>query len=265
MVIAFLCGCEIIPENERLILTEADPYGNRTHVLLEFTGFRCVNCPTAAETAQTLHGLYGDQLTVVALHPASNPFTQGKYDYTCPAADSIYLFMSGTATTSFPTGNIDMKPINDRWFFDYAEWPAEVSKAMEDSICPPLWIETELDTTNKEISISASFDYYFSSARNAQLALWLVEDSVKGVQAMPDGSVNMEYYHRHVLRAVADDKPFGLPTTPDMMTGHIPLPEECNPDHCTIVALLLDNQDYHILQAYETKLDYSHAMPPVDD
>ena len=43
-----LCACEVIDEAERLIPVETEPQGNRTHVLIEYTGFRCVNCPTAA-------------------------------------------------------------------------------------------------------------------------------------------------------------------------------------------------------------------------
>ena len=265
MVILALCACEVIPENERLIPTEADPNGNRTHVLLEFTGFRCVNCPTAAETARTLQSIYGDKLLVVSLHPATNPFTQGIYDYTCPAADSVYLFMGGTASTPFPTGNIDLTPRNGRWFMDHAEWPATVDEAMKDSICPTLYIQAEADTIERTVCIYATCDYYFSAARDAQLALWLVEDSIQGAQAMPDGSANMEYYHRHVLRAVADDKPFGIPTSPELMRFHMPLPAACNPDKCTIVGLLLDKYDYHILQAYETKLDYIDSMSSGDD
>ena len=265
MVILALCACEVIPENARLIPTEADPNGNRTHVLLEFTGFRCVNCPTAAETARTLQSIYGDKLIVVALHPATNPFTQGLYDYTCPAADSVYLFMGGTASTPFPTGNIDLTQRNEHWFFDHAEWPATVDEAMKDSVCPTLHVQAESDTIERDINIYASCDYYFSVARDALLALWLVEDSIQGAQAMPDGSANMEYYHRHVLRAVADDKPFGIPTSPELMRFHMPLPAACNPDKCTIVGLLLDKYDYHILQAYETKLDYSDSMSSGDD
>ena len=110
-----LCACEVINEADRLIPVPLPIANGRKHVLLEFTGFRCVNCPEAAEKAASLQALYGENLIVIALHPASNPFTQGaaEYDYTCPEADSIYRFMGGTETTPFPTGNIDMQPNRD--------------------------------------------------------------------------------------------------------------------------------------------------------
>jgi len=243
-----LCSCEVIPEGDRLIPVEEKTAGSRTHVLLEFTGFRCVNCPTAAETAQTLHEFYGKQLTVVALHPASNPFTQGKYDYTCPAADSIYQYMGGTASTPFPTGNIDLTPTDGQWFFAPAEWPSQVSRAMEDTVAPYLSLSTITDTVTREVTISALYDL----SAESRLTFWLVEDSIPGAQAMPNGSVSLEYYHRHVLRAVSDEQTMLIP-------------EECRIAHCSIIGLLIDNNNYHILNAYETKLDNSIRVSSMDD
>lgn len=226
LVCCLFVGCEIIDEADRLIPVETMSEGERTHVLLEFTGFRCVNCPSAVETAQSLQSLYGERLIVVALHPASNPFTQGKYDYTCPAADSIYQYMGGSSSTPFPTGNIDMKQVDGRCFFAPPEWPAQLTKAIEE------------ESKEEQAIFRTSY--------------WLVEDSVLGVQAMPDGTIDMNYYHRHVLRAVSEEP-------------NITIPDGCNTAHCTIVKLILDTKDNHILNAYETKLDAIDSMSSMDD
>ena len=103
-----LCACQLIKEEDRLIpLPQPEKASARTHVLIEFTGFKCVNCPTAAELAHELQQLYDTQLIVVAMHPAANPFTQGvaKYDYTCPAADSCYRLCGGDASTCHAGGD----------------------------------------------------------------------------------------------------------------------------------------------------------------
>jgi len=220
MVILTLCACEVINEADRLIPVPLPQSSDHRHVLLEFTGFRCVNCPEAAEKAASLQALYGENLIVIALHPASNPFTQGaaEYDYTCPEADSIYRFMGGTETTPFPTGNIDMKPTENGYLIDHVEWGARLNTAMTDTLWDP-------NTPH-------------------QISYWLVEDSVLGAQIMPDGSTNMNYYHRHVLRAISNE-PIGR------------LPEKCNPAHCSVVTIYTDLNDKHILQAYETPFDLS--------
>ena len=220
IVLAALClaGCELIPDEERYKPVDSRT-GTRCHVLLEFTGFRCVNCPTASDLAQNLQQTYRGQRYVVALHPASNPRTQGKYDYTCPAADSIYQWMGGDASTPFPAGNIDMMPFNGEWFANTNQWPTMVYEAMQ---------ETEIPNPDQ-----------------LKTSYWLVEDSVLGVQAMPDGSVNDHYYHRHVLRGVWDEE------------AAIVVPEGCRREYLSVLKLYLDTKDKHIVQAYETTLDTS--------
>ena len=210
-----LTGCELIPDGERYKPVDSRT-GTRCHVLIEFTGFRCVNCPEASELAQTLQETYEGKLVVVAMHPASNPFTQGKYDYTCPAADSIYQWMGGDASTPFPAGNIDMKPYNGEWFVNSSQWPTMVYEAMQETEIPnPYQLKT---------------------------SYWLVEDSVLGVQAMPEG-VNDHYYHRHVLRGVWEEE------------AAIVVPEGCRREHLSVLKLYIDPKDNHIIQAYETTLD----------
>ena len=210
-----LTGCELIPDEERYKPVDSRT-GTRCHVLIEFTGFRCVNCPAASELAQTLQETYEGKLVVVAMHPASNPFTQGKYDYTCPAADSIYQWMGGDASTPLPAGNIDMKPYNGEWFVNTSLWPTMVYEAMQ---------ETEIPNPDQ-----------------LKTSYWLVEDSVLGVQAMPEG-VNDHYYHRHVLRGVWEEE------------TAIVVPEGCRREHLSVLKLYIDPKDNHIIQAYETTLD----------
>ena len=88
---------------------------------------------------------------------------------------------------------------------------------------------------------------------DATVSYWLVEDSVLGVQAMPDGSVNMEYYHRHMLRDIQADK------------ADLVIPEESNPEHLYLITVYSDPKDNHILQAYEKKLFDGSSMSPMDD
>ena len=52
-----MAGCELIPDEERYKPVDSRT-GTRCHVLLEFTGFRCVNCPAASELAQRLQQTY---------------------------------------------------------------------------------------------------------------------------------------------------------------------------------------------------------------
>ncbi len=213
VTVLLLASCEVIPYEERY-QPVVNGNSERCHVLIEFTGFRCVNCPEASELAQTLQETYEGKLVVVAMHPASNPFTQGKYDYTCPAADSIYRLMGGDASTPFPAGNVDMKPYDGEWFANSSQWPTMVYEAMN---------ETDQLKTN-----------------NLKTCYWVVEDSVLGVQAMSDGSVNDHYYHRHVLRGAWD------------RWEDVQAPDGSQYEHLRLIKLTIDPTDNHIVNAYES-------------
>lgn len=250
-------GCDIIPKDEQLIPVDMGQSA-RKHVLIEFTGFRCVNCPLAAEMAQDLAHNYDGELYVVSLHPASNPFTQGKYDYTCSAADSIYRKMGGDASTPFPTGNVNMQLYQGEWFIDMNEWATAVYSAMRDTISTYIQVSGSIPDSTE--TCQAVGNVHLMPDTQADIAYWLVEDSVLGVQAMPDNTVNMEYYHRHMLRAVANDRPFGTPAEQNN-SYVIDIPDVCNTARLSVLILLLDPTDKHIIQAYEKKLTDFSAIP----
>ena len=201
-----LAGCQVIPEDQQLLpLPQRKPVSNA--LLVEFTGFLCVNCPTAAEEAQSLHETYPDNLVVVAMHPADNHFTQTtlpQYDYTCPEANVYYNYFGGTAATPFPTGTVDFQ----QGWQDYPSWGAAVRSSVIGEKDGEVTVAiTELDA--KQRSFCFSLVVGAGSTLEAQVLLWLVADSVQGAQQMPDGSSNMNYTHRHMLRASVLDDPWG--------------------------------------------------------
>ena len=217
-----LAGCQVIPEDRQLLpLPSAKPVSNA--LLVEFTGFLCVNCPTAAEEAHSLLTEYPDNLIVVAMHPADNHFTQtGKpeYDYTCPEANEYYRYFGGTAVTPFPTGIVDMQ----QGWLEYPSWGTMVRMSVQDKKSGHLIVNiTDINEQQRSFHVSASVfvdepaDEWIDKEMQIEVMLWLVADSVSGAQMMPDGSTNLSYTHRHMLRASLFDNPWG--TYPVIVTG----------------------------------------------
>ena len=67
---SLLAACEVIPAGERdnVIFTPTDSTAlQRTSLLIEYSGWQCVNCPTAAEEAHHLKEQYGENLVVVVM------------------------------------------------------------------------------------------------------------------------------------------------------------------------------------------------------
>ena len=263
LVAILLTACEVIPEGEReeIIFTPSDPTAvKRTSLLIEYSGWQCVNCPTAAEEAHHLKEQYGENLVVVVMHPESNPNTRHNnkpaLNYTCPEADSIYMMMGGTNTTPFPTGNVNLvKDVTKGYFNDFDKWATNISQAY--SSPKPVLIGQEVKGTadSKDIWMAVDITNLDTKAIEATLQVWLTEDSVIGSQKKPSGT-DKNYAHNHLMRASitpiwGDVVPIEAHMTQQVVYEYT-LPEKVVKENCNIVSLVTINGE--VVQAKETRI-----------
>ena len=260
---SFLTACEVIPEGEqnKVIFTPVDSSAvKRTSLLIEYSGWRCVNCPTAAEKAHDLKEQYGENLVVVVMHPASNSNTRygnnQAVNYTCPEADSIYIMMGGTKTTSFPTGNVNMtKNDEEIYFTDDDEWGKYVSQAYATPKSIFLFNEASLIDT-ASIFVAIDITNMDTEYLDATLQVWLTEDSVIGSQMKPEGT-DKNYAHNHLMRASisplwGEQLPIDAHMTQQVVYEYT-LPEKVVKENCNIVALVSVNGE--VVQANEVRVE----------
>lgn len=259
---SLLTACEVIPEGDRdnIIFTPTDPSAiKRTSLLIEYSGWQCVNCPTAAEEAHRLKEQYGENLVVVVMHPESNPNTRHNnkpaLNYTCPEADSIYIMMGGTNTTPFPTGNVNMvKDASTGYFNDYDKWGTLISQAY--AAPKPMLLKAEASAIDTNIVlVTVDVTNLDTQAVDATLQVWLTEDSVIGSQKKPEGT-DKNYAHNHLMRASisplwGENLSLEAQKT-QQMTYEYTLPEKVKKENCNIVAVVSVNGE--VVQATETKI-----------
>ena len=258
-----LAACEVIPvgEREEVIFTPTDPSAVvRSSLLIEYSGWQCVNCPTAAEEAHRLQELYGENLVVVVMHPESNPNTRHNnkpaLNYTCPEADSIYIMMGGTNTTPFPTGNVNMvKEPTKGYFNDYDQWATLVSQAYAAPKPMLLSVEANGYADSRDVWMAVDMTNLDSKAAEVTLQVWLTEDSVIGSQKKPEGT-DKEYAHNHLLRASITPIKGESMVIDAHMTHQIvyeyTLPDKVVKENCNIVAIVSVNGE--VVQAKETRI-----------
>ena len=260
---SLLTSCEVIPagQREEVIFTPTDPSAvKRSSLLIEYSGWQCVNCPTAAEEAHRLKELYGEDLVVVVMHPESNPNTRHNnkpaLNYTCPEADSIYIVMGGTNTTPFPTGNVNMVQVATKGYFqDFDKWGTLISQAY--ATPKPILLSQEVKGTmdSKDINIVVDITNLDTQAIEATLQVWLTEDSVMGSQKKPEGT-DKNYAHNHLLRASisplwGEKLPIDAHMTQQVVYEY-PLPDKVVKENCNIVSLVSVNGE--VVQAKETRI-----------
>ena len=262
VLLLLFSACEVIPGDERdqVIFTPTDSSAvKRTSLLIEYSGWKCVNCPTAAEEAHRLKEQYGEQLVVVVMHPESNPNTRHNnkpaLNYTCPEADSIYIMMGGTNTTPFPTGNLNLVKDEEKGYFnDYDKWATLVSQAY--STPRPILMNQEVSSIadSKEITVTVDITNVDTKVLEATLQVWLTEDSVMGRQ---DGAPDPKNYaHNHLMRAsispIWGNKLMIDAHSTEQMIYQYTLPEKVVNKNCNIVSLVSLNGE--VVQATETKI-----------
>lgn len=263
LAVGLLAACEVIRPGERneVIFTPTDPSAViRTSLLIEYSGWQCVNCPTAAEEAHHLKEQYGENLVVVVMHPESNPNTRHNnkpaLNFTCPEADSIYIMMGGTNTTPFPTGNVNMvKDETKGYFNDYDKWGTQVSQAYATPKPMLLALEVQGNTDTQDIWMAIDITNLDTKATDATLQVWVTEDSVIGSQKKPSGT-DKNYAHNHLMRAsitpIWGDKISMNAHMTQQVVYEYTLPEKVVKENCNIVALVSVNGE--VVQATESKI-----------
>lgn len=262
---SLLTACEVIPagEREEIIFTPTNPNAvKRTSLLIEYSGWLCVNCPTAAEEAHHLKEQYGENLVVVVMHPESNPNTRHNnkpaLDYTCPEADSIYTMMGGTNTTPFPTGSVNMLKNDTKGYFsDYDNWGTLISQAYAAPKPVILSHDAYGYTDSRYIWMAVDITNLDSLPIDATLHVWLTEDSIVGSQKKPEGT-DKNYVHNHLMRASitpiwGEAQPIDAHMTQQVVYEYT-LPDKVVKENCNIVSIISVNGE--VIQAHETKIKF---------
>ena len=241
--------------NDRFVETEKGEATNKKVLLVDFTGWQCINCPNAAETAAKIISGSDERVIVVSMHPDIISFTDPKAkgpDFrSAYASEYLTKIAGGSSSTPLPSGVIDNVMFGGSCLQDFENWSYCANQRL--MLSSDYSIELTGDTEKchvKVTNLNAATD-------NIGLMLWLLEDSIVAPQKQPDGTTLPEYTHRHVFRKslLSED---GLYAE----IGHISESVECNEEielpemigeHFIVVAAVvrLKDETCEVLQVEE--------------
>lgn len=195
-------SCSNIDEGDRLIYVKPAEVG-RAILIEDFTGQKCINCPTGTEIINGIVETYGeDNVIAVGIHSgplgfAGNSKTPGLMTDT---GNEYYTRWDKENKMGQPWVIFNRKTSPDS---HYNNWAAMVGTIISEKANLSVKIANAYDAATRTLTTTVGVDGVNGTV-NGKLQVWIVEDGVKALQMMPDGKPNKEYMHNHVFRAAVN-------------------------------------------------------------
>lgn len=236
-------SCSNIDEGDRLIYVKPAEVG-RAILIEDFTGQRCINCPTGTEIINGIVDTYGeDNVIAVGIHSgplgfAGNSKTVGLMTDT---GNEYYTRWDKENKMGQPWVIFNRKTSPDS---HYNNWAAMVGLIISEKANLSVNIANAYDAASRTLTTTVGADGVNGTV-NGKLQVWIVEDGVKALQMMPDGSANKEYVHNHVFRAAVNGTWGEDVTVKEGETTtkqyQYKLPETWNADNIAVVAFVYND------------------------
>lgn len=258
VILVGMISCQVIKPEDRYLKMEDAEVGERNVVLMDFTGWQCVNCPNAAEVANGLITRYGSHVIVVSMHPKGSTFTEpgtSGPDFATDEAMNYLKAYGGSVSTSLPTGIVDGQQYDGSYFLNYQSWAGAVTDRLKVDV--EYSMEMKASTTSCTVNLTKNgYD-----SRNVNVVIWLLEDSIIAPQLKKKGSeteVVKDYAHRHVFRKCLNGSDIwgeSVEFEGDEATveATYKLPQ-LQGENFVIVAVAVDAETHEVLQAEEVEL-----------
>lgn len=236
-------SCSNIDEGDRLIYVKPAEVG-RAILIEDFTGQRCINCPTGTEIINGIVDTYGeDNVIAVGIHSgplgfAGNSKTVGLMTDT---GKEYYTRWDKENKMGQPWVIFNRKTSPDS---HYNNWAAMVGTIISEKANLSVKIANAYDAATRTLTTTVGADGVNGTV-NGKLQVWIVEDGVKALQMMPDGKSNKEYIHNHVFRAAVngtwgEDVTVKEGETTTKQYQYV-LPEAWNADNIAVVAFVYND------------------------
>ena len=195
-------SCSNIDEGDRLIYVKPAEVG-RAILIEDLTGQRCINCPTGTDIINGIIQTYGeDNVIAVGIHSGPLGFTGNskRVGLMTDTGDEYYTYWANGTNLGQPSAIFNRKkgPSDN-----LNNWAAEVGLIISEKANLSIDITNAYDAKKRELTTKVGA-FGVNGTVNGKLQVWIVEDGIKAMQMMPDGSANQEYIHNHVFRAAVN-------------------------------------------------------------
>ncbi|NVK66329.1 MAG: Omp28-related outer membrane protein [Flavobacteriales bacterium] len=253
---------------------------DRTILIEDFTGHRCIYCPAAAELAHQLYEDNPGRVLISSIHSGPTGQMEGNQqvvpsegyveNFTNDDAFAIgFKFGNGTAGSPFqgnPFGSVSRKDHGNGF-------PVLMPQQWENAT------NSTIAANDLKVNIQAVGNYYPStrgfflhtevdildaglSPDDLNIVVHLIEDSLVAPQKLSDNSTEHDYIHRDIFRGSIDGFAFGRPLDADHLEASgnyeyfyiYKLPSQYNPDNMHVIIYVRDAVTEEIYQVIKKDL-----------
>lgn len=239
-------SCSNIDEGDRLIYVKPAEVG-RAVLIEDLTGQRCLNCPTGNDIITDIIKTYGeDNVIAVGIHcgPLGFAGSSKRVGLMTDTGVEYYKYWANGTNLGQPSAIFNRKkgkgPIDN-----FNNWAAEVGLIISEKANLSVNIANAYDAKTRTLTTKVGA-FGVNGTVSGKLQVWIVEDGIKAMQLMPDGSANQEYIHNHVFRAAVNGTwgeevtvKEGETTSKDY--SYV-LPETWNADNISVVAFVYNGK-----------------------
>ena len=197
-------SCSNIDEEDRLIYVKPAEVG-RAVLIEDLTGQRCINCPTGTDIINGIIETYGeDNVIAVGIHcgPLGFAGNSKRVGLMTDTGVEYYKYWANGTNLGQPSAIFNRKkgkgPIDN-----LNNWAAEVGLIISEKANLSVDIANAYDAKTRTLTTKVGA-FGVNGTVNGKLQVWIVEDGIKAMQMMPDGSANQDYIHNHVFRAAVN-------------------------------------------------------------
>lgn len=239
-------SCSNIDEGDRLIYVKPAEVG-RAVLIEDLTGQRCINCPTGTDIINGIIETYGeDNVIAVGIHcgPLGFAGNSKRVGLKTDTGDEYYTHWANGTNLGQPSAIFNRKkgkgPIDN-----LNNWAAEVGLIISEKANLSVNIANAYDAKTRTLTTKVGA-FGVNGTVSGKLQVWIVEDGIKAMQLMPDGSANQEYIHNHVFRAAVngtwgEDITVKEGETTSNDYSYV-LPETWNADNISVVAFVYNGK-----------------------
>jgi len=240
--------------------------GNQNVLIEDYTGHRCVNCPSAAVTAHEIQEVCEERVVIVAVHAGyfAVPKETGDYTYDF-RTDAGTEWNNFLGIVSNPSGTVNRIEEDGKYVLSPGQWAGKTASLLAQN--SPVNIEITNTFENNTLNTTIKANFVDNLEGDYKLIVCITEDNIIKAQKNTDHNIGevpdiLDYKHMHVLRTTVNGN-WGQ----SFLNGSAIIGETISKtyeqkfdgtdwvaENCNVVAFIYNNADKSVLQVSEEKI-----------